>query len=80
MALPTRETIMTETTISAKATSAAINLINGNIADAKRLAKNVAWATLFCALRNTGHDIHSARLGADYLKTGEGWQQYCDSK
>ena len=68
------------TTISAKATSAAINLINGNIADAKQLVKNIAWSTIYCALRDRGHGIHSARLGADYLKTGEGWQQYCDSK
>lgn len=59
------------TTISGKATSAAINLINGNIADAKALAKNVAWATLFRALRDAGGSIHSARLGADYLKTSD---------
>ena len=71
---------MTTRTINGKATSAAINLINGSITDAKALAKNVAWATLFRALRDSGHSIHSARLGADYLKTSEGWQQYCDSK
>jgi hypothetical protein len=56
------------------------NLINGNLTDAKRMAesKNRAKIILFL-VENYGWSLDKARCAAIYLKTGDGFQAYCDA-
>jgi len=56
------------------------NLINGNCAYAKRGARHIGGETLRRAALEAGMSDHKALAAAYYLKTGAGWQTYCDTK
>lgn len=56
------------------------NLINGNLKDAKRNAKRFREQTIREHLHFTlGWSKRKSILAAHYLKTGEGFQEYCDA-
>ena len=56
------------------------NLINGNLKDARRQAKQFSPGAIADYLREEcGWTRTRAVLAADWLKTGEGWQEYCDA-
>ena len=54
------------------------NLINGNLKDAKEQAKAFPQNKILLYLRDLGWGVTKSVLAAHYLKTGEGWQRYCD--
>jgi len=56
------------------------DLINGNISDAKRKAKQCSFAKLEAAGLGIGLSQAQSQAAAYYLKTGEGWKRWCDSK
>lgn len=57
------------------------NLINGNLTDAKKQAKRFALHKIVDALQNDfGWSLDKAYKAASYLKTGQGFQAYCDAK
>ena len=57
------------------------NLINGNLTDAKNQARNVNIHTIKRYLQNAmGWSYAKSMAAASYLKTGEGFQEYCDAK
>lgn len=56
------------------------NLINGNLTDAKSQAKKYRRSRIYAYLMGQGWSHTRAILAANYLKTGEGWQAYCDAK
>jgi len=56
------------------------NLINGNLADAKNQAKRFRRAKIYAHLIKQGWSHSRATLGANYLKTGEGFQAYADAQ
>lgn len=67
--------------MSTKAQQAAENLVNGNVRDAKQLARRCRTGHLFTALRDAGHSQHRATLGALYLRGANYlWQEYCDAE
>jgi hypothetical protein len=56
------------------------DFFNGNLTDARRIAKTCSHANIrFCFLE-AGYSEHKAALTADYLKTGRGWQECCDAE
>lgn len=58
-----------------------LNLINGNLTDAKRQAKRHSPGAITDYLREEfGWTRTRAVLAADYLKTGQGFQAYCDAE
>lgn len=56
------------------------SLINGNLKDARRMAKGFSGFRLIEALREAGHSEHRAFLGAAWLKGAPCWQEYCDAQ
>lgn len=57
------------------------NLINGNLTDARKQAKRKSFAAIVDYLHlNCGWSTDRSNKAAIYLKTGEGWQAYCDAK
>lgn len=54
------------------------NLINGNLKDAKRLAKRFSGLRIVEALKEAGHSERKALLGAAWVKGSPCWQEYCD--
>ena len=59
------------------------NLINGNLKDAKLASQSIAAGEEKLAIHaaeNYGFTWDRAKLAAHYLKTGEGFQAYCDAK
>lgn len=56
------------------------NLINGNLTDAKHQAKKYRRSKIYGHLIEQGWSHSRATLAAHYLKTGEGFQAYCDAK
>lgn len=56
------------------------NLINGNLSDAKRMAKPFKVWDIRVALLNNGYSLNKALLTADWLKGRDCWQAACDAK
>lgn len=57
------------------------NLLNGNLTDAKTQAKRYRLAQIVNHLHYMcGWSADRSNKAAVYLKTGEGWQQYCDAR
>ena len=55
------------------------NLINGNITDARKGAKGKSFQKLWeAAVVVFGEGSKKAITAAYFLKTGEGWQRFCD--
>ena len=55
------------------------NLINGNIAEAKKSAKHRAFYQIYDAARNDyGMRIENASATTQFLKGKIPWQLYCD--
>lgn len=56
------------------------NLINGNISDARKQAKRKSAMAIMLAMRDDyGFSQTKSERAAHFLKTGEGWQAYCDA-
>jgi hypothetical protein len=56
------------------------NLLNGNLSTARKLARRFSQTKIRTFLTDErGWDFKRATLCAEYLKTGEGFQAYCDS-
>ena len=54
--------------------------INGNLSDARKMAKRTNAKAIREALINEyGYSFKKATLTAEYLKTGEGYQAACDA-
>lgn len=57
------------------------NLINGNLTEAKNQAKRFRLAQIVNHLHfMCGWSVDRSNKAALYLKTGDGFQQYCDAK
>ena len=59
------------------------NLINGNLSDAKNQANSMSAGVEKIAIHaaeNYGFSWRKAKLAAHYLKTGDGFQSYCDAE
>lgn len=57
------------------------NLINGNLQDAKRQARRYSMETIIEVMRaDHGWTWEKAFCAARWLKTGSGWQDYCDAE
>lgn len=57
------------------------NLENGNLTEARKLAKRFSYHHIVLYLRdNLQWSIPRSVRAAHYLKTGTGWQLYCDTK
>lgn len=57
------------------------HLINGNLSDAKKAAKNTTFSKIMdSAHYNYGMKIDEAICTAKYLKGEISFQEYCDSK
>ena len=56
------------------------NYINGNLSDARYMARNYTLARIRSELIDSlGYTFEKAQLTAEYLKTGEGYQAACDA-
>jgi hypothetical protein len=56
------------------------NLINGNVTTAREQAKGKSGLAIMRALRDDyGWSQDKSEKAAHFLKTGEGWQAYCDA-
>ena len=60
------------------------NLNNGNLKTARRQAQRFSIRQIRGYLMDEEsacktHTFRQATLCAEYLKTGEGWQEYCDA-
>ena len=56
------------------------NMINGNCSDARRQARRFSQTKIRRFLTDEfGWDMKRAVLCAEFLKTGEGFQAYCDA-
>jgi hypothetical protein len=55
------------------------NLINGNLADAKSQAKRYSYDKINLYLVGIGWSSLKASAAAHYLKSGEGFQKFCDA-
>ena len=55
------------------------NLINGNLADAKRQAKRFPAWQIRDSLTDAGYSLNKAALTADWLKGRDCWQEACDA-
>jgi hypothetical protein len=56
------------------------NLINGNLTDARRQARRFSQGKIVKALLQFQFSEVKALRAALYLKTGEGFQAYCDAE
>jgi hypothetical protein len=57
------------------------DLINGNLGDARKRAKTISTLKLIKGFQElAGYSIGKAAKAVKYLKTGEGFQEYCDAK
>lgn len=57
------------------------NLINGNLTDARAQAKRYSISYIAAFMRSEyGWSCKKAVAGARYLKTGKGFQAYCDEE
>jgi hypothetical protein len=57
------------------------NLVNGNLSEARKGAERFSANKICAALvEYLGYSPYKAARGAVWLKTGKGWQQYCDAK
>lgn len=57
------------------------NLINGNLADAKRQAQKFGLQRIAVYCRTQlGWSARKSAAAANYLKTGVGFQVYCDAE
>jgi len=57
------------------------NLINGNLTDARQQAKRFRLSQIVNHLHfMCGWSVERSNKAAIYLKTGNGWQAYCDAK
>lgn len=55
------------------------NLVNGNLMEAKKQAKKFSCKVISDYLRyDFGWTTTKSVAAADYLKTGNGFQEYCD--
>ena len=56
------------------------DLINGNLTDARKRAKRVSKLNLIFGFQDiAGYSANKAVYATKYLKTGEGFQAYCDA-
>lgn len=58
------------------------NLINGNLTEARKGAqgKHISRPQIArCLVAWYGYSVRKAQLAANYLKTGSGFQAYCDA-
>ena len=56
------------------------NFSNGNVSVARKQAKRFSHRAIREALVELlDYSNHKATLTADFLKTGEGWQEACDA-
>lgn len=55
------------------------NLINGNLTDAKRLAKKHSYWKLMTLAEHLGYPIHQCVAISGYLKGNLSFQVYCDT-
>ena len=57
------------------------NLINGNLTTARQQAKRVSLQRIVSFLQDEyGWTLAKAYAAANYLKTGTGFQAYCDAE
>lgn len=57
------------------------SFLNGNLTDAKRMAKEFeAWEIREALVEQWGYSERKAGLTADWLKGRDCWQQACDAK
>jgi hypothetical protein len=64
-----------------KTESAILNLINGNISDAKKDAKNIPFNKLINTMEEGfGFSFPIAIAAAELLKGNRSFQSYCDAK
>ena len=57
------------------------NLINGNVTDACKQAKRHSKLSISNHLHNDlGWSADRSRKAAEFLKTGKGFQEYCDAE
>lgn len=55
------------------------NLMNGNLTDAKRLAKKFSYWKLMTLAEDLGYPIHQCVAISGYLKGNLSFQVYCDT-
>ena len=55
------------------------NLINGNLTDAKNLAKKYSYWKLMTLAEDLGYSIHQCVAISGYLKGAISFQSYCDA-
>lgn len=55
------------------------NLLNGNLSDARGQAKRYSYDKINLYLLELGWSSIRASAAAHYLKTGHGFQAYCDA-
>jgi hypothetical protein len=55
------------------------NYLCGNLTDAKKKAKRIAWPNLYAALRKYGRGEKEAEAITDYLKGRGTFQAACDA-
>jgi hypothetical protein len=61
--------------------SLADNLINGNLKDARKRAERYSYKKLVDTFKEyLGFSDNKAFLAANYLKTGDSYQEYCDAQ
>jgi hypothetical protein len=63
--------------MNAEAQSAIDNLINGNLTDAKDIAKDIPTMCIIENAENIGYSNHQALLIASYLKGLIDYEHYC---
>ena len=56
------------------------NLENGNLTDARNLSKPIPHGDLVEFATDVGWSAQKTIYAADFLKRGDHWQEYCDSK
>lgn len=56
------------------------DLINGNLKDAKQKAHDHNKLSIKRYLLDIGWSVDKSEKAATYLKTGNGWQDYCDAE
>lgn len=59
--------------------TAIINLINGNLKDAKAGSKNIPAKEIICEAQGIGYNYNESLLMASYLKGTIDFQDYCDN-
>ena len=56
------------------------DLVNGNLSDAQKSSKGFSYKVLHNAMREyLGYNYKISVLAVQYLKTGQGFQEYCNS-